>query len=195
DTFLSGIHPDDKYLMHQIVKNSLHTDRNRILHTEYRVIGIVDKKERWLSSHAKIIFDRSGKPVRFIGTTQDITDRKKAELEIARLERERKSMLSMFAHDIKNAIVPSVWLLNGIISGKSQDPGDNLAEIRESLTTAERLLANFIDFSRFETKKYIPAKVSFDMEAAIRTQIGNLKARAEEKNITISCIFPETPFP
>lgn len=69
------------------------------------------------------------------------------------LEMERKDILSMFAHDIKNAIVPSIWLLTRILSGKTQNLQADLEAIRDGLTTAERLLTSFVDLSRSETKE------------------------------------------
>ncbi|MHB8881072.1 MAG: sensor histidine kinase [Thermodesulfovibrionales bacterium] len=115
--------------------------------------------------------------------------------EIRRLERERKSVLSMFAHDIKNAIIPSTWLLKKFLSGKTQDLKDDLAAINDSLGTAENLLTDFIEFSRFETKGYLPAKDDFDAKAAILRLIESKRPESTRENITLECLFPEEPLP
>jgi len=115
--------------------------------------------------------------------------------EIRKLERERKNILSMFAHDIKNAIVPSVGFLMRILSGKTKDLRRDLELIRDELSTAEDLLANFIEFSRFDTKECKPVIGQFDLEAAVLKQIENTKIKAGQKNIKIAYEFSERPFP
>lgn len=115
--------------------------------------------------------------------------------EIRRLERERKNMLSMFAHDIMNAVVPSIGLLTGILSGKVQNPDVDIALVRDSLTEAEDLLANFVEFSKFEAEKYIPKVVPVGMDAIIRRRMESARIKAEEKNIRISAELSGDPLP
>ena len=115
--------------------------------------------------------------------------------EIRKLERERKSILSMFAHDIKNAIVPSVGFLKRILAGKTKNLTGDLQLIRDELTTAEDLLTNFISFSRFDTKEYKPVLGQFDLKAAILNQIENAKIRADRKNIKVEYEFSEGTLP
>jgi len=115
--------------------------------------------------------------------------------EIRRLERERKNILSMFAHDIKNVIVPSVGFLTRLLSGKTRNLQEDLGAIRDGLTTAEYLLTNFIEFSRFETKDYTPKRAPVDLEAVMARQLEVSRIRAGEKQITVSSEFSEEPFP
>ncbi|GEM_PF-5265567 len=72
---------------------------------------------------------------------------------IESLERESKSILSMIAHYIKNAIVTSLWFLERVLSGKTRNLEDNVAAANDSLMTAEHLQEDFMEFSRFETKE------------------------------------------
>ncbi|MBA4373306.1 MAG: hypothetical protein C0402_10665 [Thermodesulfovibrio sp.] len=115
--------------------------------------------------------------------------------EIKKLERERKSVLSMFAHDIKNAIIPSTWVLKRFLSGKTRDLKDDLLLIDDSLKTAEELLTGFIEFSRFETKGYLPVKGDFDVKTAVLKQIEGIKLEAVQKDISVEYFFPAEPLP
>lgn len=115
--------------------------------------------------------------------------------EIRRLERERKSVLSMFAHDINNAIVPSSWLIKRFLAGKTRDLKDDLALINDNLGTAEHLLTDFIEFSRLDAKGYLPAKGDFDVKAAVLKQIEGAKLGAAQKNIRLECFFLAEPMP
>jgi signal transduction histidine kinase len=105
--------------------------------------------------------------------------------EIGKLQRERVDILSMFAHDIKNALVPAVGFLERILSGKTDKMQDRLERTHEELLAIERLVTNFMDFARIDTMKYRPRPGSFDMDAVIRRQLENALVKAEKKNITL----------
>jgi PAS domain-containing protein len=47
-----------------------------------------DGSERVIHAQAKVTFDKNGKPVRMLGTAQDITERKLAEEEVFRTTRD-----------------------------------------------------------------------------------------------------------
>lgn len=116
-------------------------------------------------------------------------------MEIGKLGRERKNILSMFAHDIKNAIIPSIGFLTRTLSGKTKDAKTDLELVRDRLTTAEHLLTTFIEFSRFETEEYKPQFAPFDLQAAVLKQIEGTRREVDRKNIKISSSFSEDPFP
>lgn len=71
-TFLGGLHPEDRERAHAAVVASLDPDGNHEFEVEYRTIGIEDGKLRHIAAHGLAFFD-GGKPVRLIGTVQDIT--------------------------------------------------------------------------------------------------------------------------
>jgi PAS domain S-box-containing protein len=82
-TFLSGVHPADRERINGIVKEAYMGLRERF-DAEYRTIGIEDEQERWIAGMGSVFFDGEGRPVRFLGTTLDITERKRIEEETRR---------------------------------------------------------------------------------------------------------------
>jgi PAS domain-containing protein len=54
------------------------------INIEYRTIGLVDGHERWIRANGRAFFE-GRVPKRFLGTVQDISDRKKADEAIQRL--------------------------------------------------------------------------------------------------------------
>ena len=71
-----NIHPDDAALLHQTFTAALQS--GSVYKFEHRIVrpdGIV----RWVYDLANPYFDENGRLVRYVGTTLDITDRKKAE--------------------------------------------------------------------------------------------------------------------
>jgi PAS domain S-box-containing protein len=70
------IHPEDRELLRNAVKNSLQTGAENPI--EYRVV-LPSGETRWLVRRSRTDFDRSGKPVSMHGILFDITERKFAE--------------------------------------------------------------------------------------------------------------------
>jgi PAS domain S-box-containing protein len=77
DTFLAGLHPDDRDHVHEAVSKAL-APESAAYNIEYRTIGIKDGIERWLVATGDAIF-AGGRAVRFIGTVIDISHQKKSE--------------------------------------------------------------------------------------------------------------------
>jgi signal transduction histidine kinase len=115
--------------------------------------------------------------------------------EIRKLGRERKNILSMFAHDIKNAIMPPVGFLSRVLSGKTKNTRADLELVRDNLATAEDLLRTFIEFSRFETEEYKPVFGQFNLEAAVLKHVESARREADQKDIKIVYSPSEKPLP
>jgi PAS domain S-box-containing protein len=76
ESFLKGLHPDDKDRAHDAVSQSLASSSQPPYNIEFRTIGIEDGVERWIAATGDAIFT-NGKAIRFIGTVLDITDQKR----------------------------------------------------------------------------------------------------------------------
>ncbi len=77
DTLLGkSIHPDDAALLDQTFKAAIQSRSTYEL--EHRIVR-PDGSVRWVYDRAYPYFDETGKVVRYVGATMDITDRKRAE--------------------------------------------------------------------------------------------------------------------
>jgi diguanylate cyclase (GGDEF)-like protein/PAS domain S-box-containing protein len=74
-------HPDDHERMRDILDNVFTTGSNGRYQAEYRTIGL-DGSERWIAARGKVLYDPHGRPARLIGTTMDISERKRTEKQI-----------------------------------------------------------------------------------------------------------------
>jgi len=111
--------------------------------------------------------------------------------EIARLERERNNLLSMLAHDMKNSIVPSIHILEEILSGEVEDLPANLQLVQDELKTVNYLATNFMDFARFNLKEYSLVPSTREVRPLIEKQIQIAKVKADQKDLQISLEVPE----
>ncbi len=105
--------------------------------------------------------------------------------EIGKLERERENMLSMFAHDIKNILVPAIGFIERILSGKTDDARGRLERIFDGLLTIDQMVTSFLAHARMKAKGYKPNTAPCDLDALIRKQIDFAMVQAEKKNIMI----------
>jgi len=119
--------------------------------------------------------------------------------EFRKLERERKNILSMFAHDMKNPAVTSEGYLSRLISGKAgaltEKQQNYLAIVRSELNKLSQLILDFLQFSRFEAIEYKPVYAPFNVEEEIRKNIKAEKVEAEKKEIIIGLENHETITP
>jgi len=78
EAFLAAIHPDDRESVNQAYLNSLET---RTAYTVDHRLLLPDGRIKYVHEQCETAFD-GDKPVRSMGTVQDITERKQAEMEL-----------------------------------------------------------------------------------------------------------------
>ncbi len=164
----------NKYILGEnIGKSYIWEYQNRVTRRWYRC---VDRAIKW----------PDGRWVRY-ETAVDISTSR-------RLETERKNILAMFAHDMKNPVIIAEGFLSRLLSGKAgplqERQRDYVELIIGEFKKLERLIINFLEFSRLESKKYKPAPQPFNIEENIKNQIEFIKIEAEKKDIKIKL---ETP--
>lgn len=175
ESFRKVIHPEDVVRVMAMAERAL-AERTPFVE-EFRVIhpggGI-----RWVSNRGRAEYDRAGKPLRMVGTIQDITERKRAEEEQIRVEarlRQAQKMEALgtlaggIAHDFNNIL--------GIIIGYSEMAHWNAEEgspVREDLqhvfratTRARELVRQILAFSRRSEQEKKPVQIGLIVKEAM----------------------------
>lgn len=115
---------------------------------------------------------------------------------IKKMERERKNILSMFAHDMKNPVLTAGGLISRLLSGKagtlSLKQEEYLKLMQDNLYRVENLIMEFLDFSRIESKEYKPSLENFDLAVKIKNIIESVNLEAEKKGIALQYFPPES---
>lgn len=99
-TFLSFVQPDDRERVKEVIRTVLETKQPGGL--DHRIVRR-DGQVRTVHSMGNAILDRNGRPIRIVGTIQDITERKQAEAERDRLlarERALAGIAEALVHEL-----------------------------------------------------------------------------------------------
>ena len=99
DVFLAGLHPDDRGWVNAAVQAALDPSGDGAYDIAFRVIGLGDGVERWVAAKGQA-FVADGRTVRFVGTTRDVTESRRAEQAL----REAAERYRLVAHATNDAI-------------------------------------------------------------------------------------------
>ncbi|RYZ42243.1 MAG: PAS domain S-box protein [Myxococcaceae bacterium] len=90
---LERVHPEDRERLHRAIDAALAGETYGRYLMEHRVLDATGGAPRWVEARGQVSFDAAGKATRFIGTSLDISDRKRAEEEGRRARQELQSFL------------------------------------------------------------------------------------------------------
>jgi PAS domain S-box-containing protein len=90
EVFLQRIHPEDRPRYESEINAAVAEGRNWEL--DYRIV-LPDASVKYVHAIGKPIFDKSGHILEFVGTTLDITERKRAEQELRQAEEHIRAIL------------------------------------------------------------------------------------------------------
>jgi PAS domain S-box-containing protein len=93
--FVERLHPDDRQRVDRDVAEAL--EGNRSYDTEYRV-RLRDGGWRDINARGRVVTDPDGKPVRFVGTCLDITERKRTDEALRESERWYRTLVTSLPH-------------------------------------------------------------------------------------------------
>lgn len=88
----------DKYFLQDVIKGRNSFDK------EYRINRLADGAERWVWGRGELIFDADGVPIRMIGTIQDITEQKQADVVLWNTTQELKTAYDATLQGWSNAL-------------------------------------------------------------------------------------------
>lgn len=201
EVFFSGLHPDDRECLEQIVQASLNPSGDGSYNTEFRTIGVEDGIERWIAAKGQVYFASDGTPQRFVGTVLDITERKNAEVlkeqllqreQIAREKAERANrikdeFLAILSHELRSPLNPILGWAKLLQQRKF-----NEAETLQALATIERnaklqtqLVDDLLDVARILRGKLSLNQVPLNLAYVVTTAIDTMRKMAESRSIAL----------
>lgn len=152
EAFLNSVHPDDREFVKERVNDALY--KNKIYCMDNRIV-LPDGAERVVHGQAEVFFDETKKPIRMVGTIQDITERKRVEEQILASLKEKEVLLQEVHHRVKN----NMQLISSLLNLQSRQIKDKKAlEALKSSQNRVRSMA-FIHERVYQSKDF--ARVNF----------------------------------
>ena len=99
DSFLSALHPRMRARVRQEMEDALSPAGSGRLTTEFRIVGLADRRERWLSLTGQSFFEE-GRCVRFVGVVSDTTARKREDEALLRSREKLEARVERSSRDL-----------------------------------------------------------------------------------------------
>jgi PAS domain S-box-containing protein len=155
EVFLSRLHPEDRARVHRDYERAFDPAGGGAYECEYRVVA-PDGQVRWLRAMGRCLFE-NGKPVRFVGTQQDITRQKREEAEQRARSELEQQLLGIVGHDLRNplsAILMSAAVLRTRVTDeRALKP---VSRIIQSAERATRITHDLLDLTQARLGGGIP---------------------------------------
>jgi hypothetical protein len=151
ETFVRGIHPDDRPRLESLVRNA-RPGSGAYCATEFRTVGVADGVEHWLAAWARAFFGPEGQPVRYIGVSLDITERKQLEEQFRQAQKLESigRLAGGVAHDFNNLLTIITGYSEMALAEIDENHAlhDSLVEIADAAARAGSLTRQLLTFSR-----------------------------------------------
>jgi PAS domain S-box-containing protein len=188
EEFVQGIHPDDRESVLETVGKAMKAGSDFSM--QHRSIS-PDGTVRWLRGAGRILLSERGEPVRGVGISMDITERRTLEEQLQQAQKMEAvgRLAGGVAHDFNNLLTVILGFCELLLADR--DPDDprqaDIAEIQNAGVRAAGLTRQLLAFSRkqiIEPTLLDLNQIATDMRAMLGRLIGEdvkvvLRLRAE----------------
>ena len=197
EAFLERVHPDDREHANTVVSTAVR--EKQPFSFEHRIVR-PDGGVRVLLGQGVTLTDARGKPVRMIGTGQDITEHKKAETartslareQAARIEAEaanrlKDEFLATLSHELRTPLNAIMGWANLLREGRL-DPETTaraVETISRNVRIQSHLISDILDISRMAVGQLDIRVQALDIAAVIESALDTMRPMAEAKRVVM----------
>ncbi len=163
------------------------------LRVEFRARAI-DGRERWFESRGSLVRGVDGKPLRLVGISIDVTQRKEAELELGEARRRaeeanaaKTEFLSRMSHELRtplNAVIGFAELLEDD-EPLSNRQAQRVGYIRRGGEHVVNLVDDILDISRIESGRLSLSVEPVALRPLIEETVAMARSHAAERHVAL----------
>ncbi|PYK73632.1 MAG: hypothetical protein DME42_06530 [Verrucomicrobia bacterium] len=197
-TYLEAIHPHDRHIIHETIREVLSPGSSGHYEIQYRAIGVKDSQERWLEEKGRVILDDSRRPARFLGTLLDITQRKQAEDALKKAKqdaedasRAKDQFLAMLSHELRTPLTPVLMTIASLQRNYDipNSARRDLDVLQRNVELEALLIDDLLDLTRIAHGKLELRNDAIDVHAALTYALGVSASDLNEKQINVQQDF------
>lgn len=177
EAFLNSVHPDDRALVQKCVNEALY--ENKPYNIEHHIL-LPDGSVRYVQTMGEVVLDKDRKPVRMLGTMQDITERREMERQLMLTERliSLGELISGVAHELNNPLTGIIGLSELLLEKDvPDDVKEDLKLIDKEVKRTASIVRSLLTFARKQESEKKPVNMNNAIEDV-------LKLRAYEQRVS-----------
>ena len=194
EAWMTAVHPEDREAASRAFWDGVRSGQGFTM--ESRSLCAQDGSYRWHLQQAVVLRDAEGKVLKFIGTTTDIDEQKRAEdalgqaqADLARINRATTmgELAASLAHEINQPIAAAIAYANACLRWLDREKPD-IDEARSAVTNIVRdgqRAAQIIGRIRTQFEKGALNQEVFDVSEIIRETVGLLRGEAARYDISV----------
>jgi PAS domain S-box-containing protein len=165
---------------------------------QYRITR-PDGQTRWVESNMKPALDTAGRVIRFDGTTADISERKRVEVELQRAKeaaeaasRAKSEFLANMSHEMRTPMNGIIGMTDLTLDTElTEDQREFLNMVKLSADSLLQVIGDVLDFSQIDGGRLELKNSGFNLRSSLDEDMVRMAALSDEKGLSLNCHIAE----